>query len=69
MAIIVDFICQNPRTSSSSSSDDEDAKKKGKKPEGPSKIHYRIAYDRNYHSLKVTVVECKVRIYYLQELS
>ena len=54
------LIWQDPRTSSSSSSDDEDDKKKGKKAAGPSKIHYRIAYDKNYHTLKVTVVECKV---------
>ena len=56
------FILQDPRTSSSSSSDEDDEKKKGKKAGGPSKIHYRIAYDRNYHSLKVTVVECKVSV-------
>ena len=69
MAFILEFILhlQNPRTSSSSS-DDEDAKKKGKKAEGPSKINYRIAYDRNYHKLKVTVVECKVSIFSLDEL-
>ena len=46
------------------SSSDEEKKKKKKKdtaPSGPPSIHYNVVYDRNYHSLRVTVVECKVR--------
>ena len=51
---------EKPSSNSSSDSSSDDEKKSRKPPTGPSMIHYRIAYDRNYQSLKVTVVECKV---------
>ena len=41
-----------------SSSDEE--KKSKNPPKGPPMIHHSISYDRNYQSLKVTVIECKV---------
>ena len=47
-----------PRKDSLSSSDDE--KKVPAGPTGPPRIRYQISYDRNYQSLKVTVVQCQV---------
>ena len=48
------------RKSSHSSSSDDEEKKKKTTAQGPPKIRYQILYDRNYQSLRVTVIQCQV---------
>jgi len=50
---------QRKTSHSSSSSDDEKKKKPAPAPAGPPKIRYQVLYDRNYQSLRVTVIQCK----------
>jgi len=44
---------------SSSSSDEEKTKKPAAAPGGPPKIRYQVLYDRNYQSLRVTIIQCQ----------
>ena len=54
-------ISQRPDSKQKDSESSSDEEKKSKNPtKGPPMIHHRISYDRNYQSLKVTVIECKV---------
>ena len=54
-------IHQRPDSKAKESGSSSDEEKKSKNPpKGPPLIHHRISYDRNYQSLKVTVIECKV---------
>ena len=48
------------RKASQSSSSDDEKKKKPPPPTGPPSIRYQVLYDRNYQSLRVTVIQCKV---------
>jgi len=47
------------RKPSQSSSSDDEQKKKAAPPAGPPSIRYQVLYDRNYQSLRVTVIQCK----------
>ena len=52
------------KDSQSSSSDDDEKKKKAPHPTpvpaGPARIRYQVVYDRNYNSLRVTIIQCQV---------